>query len=148
MVNPHPCAHWDGQACDSQDECERKGICRFKYREARAVPEPVPYGPVQPPERPEYFGRVENTLKARQSIYGSPKLNFDRIATLAYELLGPTSEVKLFTRRPTAVEVGYIQLCIKLGRAMQSPRHKDTVHDIAGYAECIKQILIEEDSRD
>lgn len=139
MSNPFPCASPDG-GCSTHFECLQKGICQFKYRAAVAVPPPS--------EAAAMAALVADTLKDRQSIYGSPTVNFERIADLLWILMGPASNMRVFSRPPTAVEVGYIQICIKLGRLMQSPKHGDSIHDLAGYAECIKQILKEEKEND
>lgn len=84
---------------------------------------------------------VAGTLKRRQPIYGPPAVNFERIAEVMWAFFGPHSARPLLARKPSPADVGYMQMCIKLGRAMHSPDHLDTIHDLAGYAECIKSIV-------
>ena len=79
---------------------------------------------------------LDKTMTERQSVYGDPLTNFTRIANLInVQLEG------LFIRPLTALDVAQIQICIKMGRLIQTPTHADSIHDIAGYAKCWQTIV-------
>lgn len=86
------------------------------------------------------MSNVADTLADRQSTYGDPAVNFERAAQLLSVFFGP-SGLGLFARPITNIEVGHMMILVKLARAMQSPTHLDTLHDIGGYAMCLEQII-------
>lgn len=86
--------------------------------------------------RPAPLDGIIATLANRQSTYGPPAINFQRIADLLNVVFLDKLEEPF-----TAVDVGYISLYIKLGRLMQTPSHRDSLHDLKGYVACIEEIL-------
>jgi hypothetical protein len=67
----------------------------------------------------------------RDLNYGSPEENFGRIAGLlnAYMAGRPEGEIKPH-------EVAIFNILLKIGRLQNSPDHRDSWVDIAGYAAC------------
>lgn len=80
----------------------------------------------------------------RQENYGSQHDNFQRIAdrmtiTLQDKLVAPI----------TVQDVALLQIDVKLGRlANTGGTHRDSIVDIAGYAECLDIVNQTEDQRD
>lgn len=63
----------------------------------------------------------------RNQTYGSVSANFQRAAAIATALVGqPIS----------AHQIGLIQIAVKLSRICETPTHRDSHVDIAGYAAC------------
>lgn len=71
----------------------------------------------------------------REAIYGSPKENFEYIACLWTAFLGVTISTE---------SVGHMMILLKIARLVKTPGHHDSLVDIAGYAECLRQIGEEE----
>lgn len=68
-----------------------------------------------------------NAVSERGSSYGTVEENFDRIARLWTVLLGKD------------VTPGEVALCLaglKMARLIQTPDHRDSWVDLAGYAAC------------
>jgi len=61
----------------------------------------------------------------RQSDYGSPKVNFERIAKMWSVILGVEIEWH---------QVPACMVALKLARLVHSPMHEDSWRDIVGYA--------------
>lgn len=72
----------------------------------------------------------------RQQDYGDPHTNHQRIADLwnAY-LNGCRSQAGSDGYEYNATDAAVMMILVKVARLMQSPNHKDTWVDIAGYAE-------------
>jgi len=67
------------------------------------------------------------TTEQRDKIYGSPDVNFDRIAK-GLEII--------FDRPVTKAQVGMVLAMVKLCRLVESEDHADSWVDLAGYAAC------------
>lgn len=73
----------------------------------------------------------------RRGAYGTPERNFERIQLLwnAY-LNGKPGGPMPITEQDTAL----MMVMLKVARLIESPRHRDSVVDIAGYAACIETL--------
>ena len=75
------------------------------------------------------FDEARQAVVDRGQVYGHPERNFDRIAALLNCWLAD----KL--RRPLdAQDVAMVGLLMKVARLQESPKHRDSVVDIMGYA--------------
>ena len=72
----------------------------------------------------------------REKVYDDPNANFRRIAGIWTQILG---------RPITLQEVALCLIGLKLARLAHSPKHRDSVVDVAGYAACLERINAEED---
>jgi len=72
----------------------------------------------------------------RSRYYGSPLTNHARIATLWNVQLGPKLKQPI-----EPAEVALMMVGLKLARLVNSPSHRDSVVDIAGYAKCWDMII-------
>lgn len=72
----------------------------------------------------------EAVFGERQQTYGHPLENFMRAARMveAYLAARPMGTLR-------AQDVPLIMILIKIARLMETPNHKDSVVDIAGYAQ-------------
>jgi hypothetical protein len=77
----------------------------------------------------------------RGAVYGPPSEDFSKQAIMFSQILR-----KKLTEPITPKEIALLMICVKLSRLENSPRHMDTVTDIAGYAETYAMILEEEES--
>lgn len=68
---------------------------------------------------------------ARADAYGGPEDSFNVIASLWTSYLG---------RSVSAVDVAAMMALLKIARLKQSPGHRDSWVDIAGYAACGAEI--------
>lgn len=78
----------------------------------------------------------------RRGTYGTPENNFQRIADLwnAY-LNGKPEGAMPITGQDTAL----LMILLKVARLIESPRHRDSVVDVAGYAACIETLWANQD---
>ena len=67
-------------------------------------------------------------IKDRGASYGPIKQNHERIAALWSTVLG---------HPVTPVQVAMCMVQVKIARLMETPDHRDSAVDIAGYAACI-----------
>jgi hypothetical protein len=74
----------------------------------------------------------EAVFGARAKTYGHPKVNFARNAAMWEPIFG--TEV-------TAVQVAQAMAAVKLARLIESPMHRDSWVDLAGYAETGARVL-------
>ena len=68
----------------------------------------------------------EAVFGARQTNYGHPRVNFQRIADLWSVIVGTAI---------TPEQTGLMMVCLKIARLMETPDHRDSYVDIAGYAQ-------------
>lgn len=75
----------------------------------------------------------------RQGVYGHPRDDFQRTADLwwAY-LLGRKLIENEAVLRPE--DVSAMMILLKLARLMETPDHRDSIVDIAGYAETMARV--------
>lgn len=80
---------------------------------------------------------IRITSGARRGSYGHPENNFARIAGLwnAY-LNGKPDGPMPITSQDTAL----MMVLLKVARLLESPRHRDSVVDIAGYAATVEML--------
>ena len=64
----------------------------------------------------------------RGRTYDHPSVDFTRTAALVSAYLGVPI---------TAEQIGIIQVLVKVSRLAATPGHRDSLVDIAGYAECV-----------
>jgi hypothetical protein len=75
----------------------------------------------------EFSADVTRITEERGSVYGPPKIDFDRAARLkavVAECPDPLAR--------HALEM----ICVKVARLINSPSHEDSWNDIGGYAKC------------
>jgi len=72
------------------------------------------------------------TTGERADVYGHPSVNFGNIAALWSTYLG---------QKITAEQVAVCQILVKIERLRHAPGHRDSVVDVAGYANCMGLIL-------
>lgn len=70
------------------------------------------------------------TIRERGDIYGAAVVNMRRIATMWEVILG-------FPVMPQ--DVAACMIAVKLARLANTPNHKDSVLDIAGYAAVLRE---------
>lgn len=68
---------------------------------------------------------IEAVYGSRPSNYGHPAINFERIAALWSVIVGTPI---------TPQQTGAMMIALKLARLMETPNHRDSYVDIAGYA--------------
>lgn len=80
-----------------------------------------------PQESPTVLDEAQEAVfGARQSNYGHPRVNFQRIADLWSVIVGTAI---------TPEQTGLMMVCLKIARLMETPDHRDSYVDIAGYAQ-------------
>ena len=96
-------------------------------------------GPLASPRAKLLQDAIELVTKSRNNTYGPPSQDFARSAGMlnALGFSGPEG------RPIRSVDIAYIIICVKLYRAMWSDKY-DTVLDIAGYAACAWDCIVEE----
>ena len=94
---------------------------------------PVIKGTIIPPPRQESLLETAQrlTTQDRRDEYGHPMDDFTRIARMWSAI---------FNQDITPEQVGLAMICLKVGRLCHSPEHRDSIIDIAGYANCIGMI--------
>ena len=76
--------------------------------------------------RTEFLTEAENKINGeRDSVYGHPLENHQRIALLWQVILG--TEI-------SPAEVAMCMLAVKVARLIQTPDHEDSYIDLCGYA--------------
>lgn len=94
--------------------------------------EPQVFGPPRPfpamdkPKPPRVLDEAISVVYGqRQQNYGHPRVNFQRIADLWSAIVGTTI---------TPQQTGLMMIALKMARLMETPDHRDSYVDIAGYA--------------
>jgi len=77
----------------------------------------------------DILSEAVTAIEERGSQYGHPSVNFERIARLMNAWLAEKLETPL-----TVQDVAMLGICMKMGRLLEDPAHRDSVVDIAGYA--------------
>lgn len=75
---------------------------------------------------------LEITGGDRQDAYGSPKENWERTAKIASAITG----INL-----TPEECVKVAIAMKLARLQQTPDHRDSMVDLAGYAWVLSEVM-------
>lgn len=75
---------------------------------------------------------VAETVKARGDVYGPPHKNFEVTADLWSAFLG----VEI-----TPAQVTACMMLVKVARLKQTPDHRDSMLDIAGYVHCYEDCI-------
>jgi len=87
--------------------------------------------------RYQILAAAELSVKTKETSYGTPQQNFDRIAALWNVILagklGHDYEI-------SAADVAMMMVAIKLARLIETPEHKDSAIDLAGYAALLGEI--------
>lgn len=80
---------------------------------------------------------IRITSGARRGSYGHPENNFGRIADLwnAYLSNKPGGPMPI-----TPQDTALLMVLLKVARLLESPRHRDSVVDIAGYAATVEML--------
>ena len=80
--------------------------------------------------------------ECRSRDYGHPLDNHERIAAIWNVQLGPRLSAPI-----TALDVAIMMVGLKLARLVNSPNHRDSLVDAAGYIKCADMIQTELDNR-
>lgn len=81
------------------------------------------------PERSEILATAHDLINGdRATDYGGPQENFGRIADLWNAQLG-----KKLAEPVTAQDVAYCLVQLKMSRLANTPGHRDSLIDVAGY---------------
>lgn len=81
-----------------------------------------------------------HTIEERGKAYGHPRPNHENIARFFQACLAR----KLTTGAEiTAGDAARMMIGVKLARLMETPNHKDSILDVAGYAACLLEIECE-----
>jgi len=78
------------------------------------------------------MSETDTLVEERGRSYGHPRPNHLRIASLWSVILGINV---------TPEQVALCMVQVKVSRLIQTPDHADSIDDIAGYAECYRQIV-------
>ena len=81
---------------------------------------------------------IEATTVQRDKVYGSPDINFERIAK-GLDII--------FDRPVTKSQVSLVLAMVKLCRLVQSEDHADSWIDLAGYAACGAEVSDAKDQK-
>ena len=87
-------------------------------------------GQAEPPT--SVLDEARRIVHERGQAYADPLLNHQRIAQLWQVILG---------HEVTPLQVVNCMIAVKLARLVATPTHRDSVLDIAGYAECAGYII-------
>jgi hypothetical protein len=68
----------------------------------------------------------------RAKNYGPPAINFKRIADISSHIIG---------REITPEECVKVLMAVKLARLIESPTHRDSIIDLAGYAWVLDRVV-------
>lgn len=79
----------------------------------------------------------------RESVYGPPDQNFRTIAAFWSNWLSVRLKTPL---EIDGADVCYLMQLMKLARLANSPRHRDSVVDVVGYADCVDMVWSRETS--
>lgn len=121
------------------------GLCCMTRDEAKADAESVfaTFYDLPTPAPESILMEAERIVNgARRGSYGTPENNFGRIAALwtAY-LNGKPNGPLPITPQDTAL----MMIGMKMARLIETPRHRDSIVDIAGYAACVETLWQNED---
>lgn len=89
---------------------------------------------------------IEATTKQRNNTYGPPTQDFDRVANMLTAVgfrFDPLNDGGKSGGALESHHVAMIQIILKLSRATWSPEHEDHWVDIAGYAGCGYECVVE-----
>lgn len=81
----------------------------------------------------EMLKEASRVIKERGESYGPMHMNMERIATLWSVCLGAPV---------TPMQVAMCMIAVKMARLVQTPKHQDSVTDIAGYAAVLRECQI------
>jgi hypothetical protein len=89
-------------------------------------------------KRDQVLENAQKAMAARESIYGSPQVNYERQAAFANIIL----KDKLKPDFPLSARdmVMLHLLAIKASRLVETPEHEDSHIDVAGYAAILSEI--------
>ncbi len=76
----------------------------------------------------ELLLEAQKAVADRHQIYGHPEDNFRRVADLWSVILDHSITVE---------DVALCLIALKIARLTESPNHRDSMVDIAGYAACL-----------
>lgn len=85
-------------------------------------------------KRDEILREAQIAVVQRGENYGSPAENFQRIADLWTNLTGHNITIR---------DVGNMMIALKMARLQETPDHKDSWVDIAGYAAVTAEAIAE-----
>lgn len=88
-------------------------------------------------------GKVDDTLKARGSVYGSYGDVLQARAAIMNILQKRYMDVNDDEFIPEEIFIGLGDIVLKLVRAAGSPHHADSFHDLQGYAKLMEDYVNE-----
>lgn len=97
----------------------------------------MPESPVNPSTTPNILQEATAAVYGpRQAAYGHPSENFGRTARLWTAYLGERVPGGL-----TAPDVAMLMVLLKMARLMESPTHRDSMVDMAGYTATLARVM-------
>lgn len=81
---------------------------------------------------------------ARQGVYGHPRDDFAKIASLWngwYDAKFPTGQPGVYKSPFNPEDVASLMILLKMARLMNTPNHRDSMVDMAGYAETMARVV-------
>ena len=97
-------------------------------------PDNIYPGKIIPNVQPTILDEAEIVVSGdRQDVYGSPLKDFTAIAKM-WQAYWAKKDYKLFTPH----DVANFMIMVKIARLANSPNHRDSKVDIAGYARCME----------
>jgi hypothetical protein len=101
----------------------------------RDGPECMGFGP--PDKKPTILEEAGSLVDGpREAAYGHPKDDFSAVVHAAYALgVNPTEH------GGDPLHHALYMILVKIQRLVQTPDHRDSIVDIAGYARCYEKVL-------
>ena len=88
------------------------------------------------PKRLDVLDAAVAAVQNREGVYGSPQYHFDEVAKMWSLLLG-----KKLANEISAADVAMMMAGLKLVRLVNTPDHKDSQVDLAGYASMLREVV-------
>lgn len=112
-----------------------RGQPRFVSRAREVIVDGVKVKGRPEPEAPTMLEEAAAQVKDRRATYGSPAPNFRRIADFWNVYWGHRSFGLTLTPF-NEIDVATMMRLVKEARLIETPDHRDSLVDIAGYADC------------
>ena len=126
---PPMCSQPGGCVCNGMPGCNMPTVypLRAEYPPS-AIHDSAKFQ--DPPATESVLGEATRlTDRTRKDVYAHPSINFDRIARMWSVILGVDV---------TPEQHALCMIAVKISRLVESPGHRDSLVDVAGYARTIE----------